>query len=124
MEEKQKIDIAVFRFSVIHDFVDAGNGRSDYAPVDAAEAVDNYRRILEIVGQVAAETIAPNAEPTKTPILAVSSNASDNAGRGRMPALRAGQAFGHARGGEIGVAIRDWGTFLDPRSRKDWWQGR
>ena len=27
-----------------------------------AEAVDNYRRILEIVGDVAAETIAPNAE--------------------------------------------------------------
>jgi len=48
----------------------------------------------------------------------------NDAGRGRLPALRAGQAFGRARGGEVGVAIRDWGTFLDPRSRKDWWRGR
>lgn len=48
----------------------------------------------------------------------------NDAGRSRLPALRAGQAFGRARGDEIGVAIRDAGTFLDPRSRKDWWQGR
>ena len=50
--------------------------------------------------------------------------ASDSAGRGRLPALRAGQALGYARGGEIGVAIRDNGTFMDPRSRADWWRGR
>jgi len=45
-------------------------------------------------------------------------------GRGSLPALRAGQPFGRARGSEIGVAIRDTGAFMDPRSRKDWWQGR
>ncbi len=38
------------------------NGRDDYAPVNAADAADNYRRILEIAGQVAGEMIAPNAE--------------------------------------------------------------
>jgi len=48
----------------------------------------------------------------------------NEAGRGRLPALRAGQAFGRARGDEIGVVIRDRGAFMDPRSRKDWWQGR
>ncbi len=48
----------------------------------------------------------------------------NQAGRSRLPALRAGQAFGRARGVEIGVAIRDSGSFMDPRSRKDWWQGR
>ncbi len=31
-------------------------------PADAADAVDNYRRVLEIIGEVAAEVIAPNAE--------------------------------------------------------------
>jgi alkylation response protein AidB-like acyl-CoA dehydrogenase len=36
--------------------------RPDYAPRSADEAVDNYHRILEIVGQIAGETIAPNAE--------------------------------------------------------------
>ncbi len=40
----------------------AENGDADYVPVDAQDTVDDYRRILEIVGQVAAETIAPNAE--------------------------------------------------------------
>ena len=48
----------------------------------------------------------------------------NSVGRSHLPALRAGQAFGRARGDTIGVAIRDNGTFLDPRSRKDWWQGR
>lgn len=48
----------------------------------------------------------------------------NQAGRGNLPALRAGQALGRARSGEIKVAIRDSGTFLDPRSRKDWWRGR
>jgi len=46
----------------------------------------------------------------------------NGAGRGHLPALRPGQAFGRARGSEISAAIRDNGSFLDPRSRKDWWQ--
>ena len=48
----------------------------------------------------------------------------NSAGRGQLPALRNGQAFGRARDSEIGVVIRDNGAFMDPRSRKDWWQGR
>ena len=51
-------------------------------------------------------------------------NQWNDAGRSWLPALRAGQAFGRASGETIGVSIRDSGTFLDPRSRKDWWQGR
>ncbi len=47
--------------------------------------------------------------------------AMNAAGRTNLPALRSGQAFGRARG-EIGVAIRDTGAFMDPRSRKDWWK--
>ncbi len=38
-----------------------GKGK-EYAPVDAADAIDNYRRILEIVGDVAANYVAPRAE--------------------------------------------------------------
>jgi len=49
---------------------------------------------------------------------------SNDAGRGGLPALRGGQPFGRARGYEIGVAIRDTGMFMDPRSRKDWWQSK
>jgi hypothetical protein len=48
----------------------------------------------------------------------------NDAGRDKLPALRGGQPFGRARGSEIGVAIRDTGTFMDPRSRRDWWQLR
>ncbi len=45
----------------------------------------------------------------------------NNAGRHQLPALRAGQAIGRALSNHIGVAIRDTGAFMDPRSRKDWW---
>ena len=36
----------------------------DHAPTDAADAVDNYRRILTMLGELAAEQIAPTAEET------------------------------------------------------------
>ena len=34
----------------------------DYAPQDVEDALDSYRRVLEIVGDVCGEVIAPNAE--------------------------------------------------------------
>ena len=40
---------------------DAENGDADYAPLNENDAVDDYRRVLEIVGHVAAETLAVNA---------------------------------------------------------------
>lgn len=46
----------------------------------------------------------------------------DAAGRSELPALVGGQPFGLAIEDEIKVSIRDAGSFLDPRSRKDWWQ--
>jgi hypothetical protein len=45
-------------------------------------------------------------------------------GRGQLPALRSGQAFGRAAGSSILVGIQDAGTWMEPRSRNDWWQGR
>lgn len=41
----------------------------------------------------------------------------------RLPALRNNQKLGVALNDQIQVAIRDRGAFMDPRSRKDWWQG-
>jgi alkylation response protein AidB-like acyl-CoA dehydrogenase len=38
------------------------NGDADFVPIDEQDAVDNYRHVLEIVGQVSADTLAPNAE--------------------------------------------------------------
>ena len=49
---------------------------------------------------------------------------ADQAGRGELPALRAGQTFGRTKSNEIRIAIRDTGAFMDPRSGKDWWRGR
>ncbi len=43
------------------DFADAQAG-IDYAPADETDAIDNYRRVLEIVGDVAGDVIAPRAE--------------------------------------------------------------
>lgn len=48
---------------------------------------------------------------------------ADANGRQQLPALQHNQAFGTAVSDEVGVTIRDRGAFLDPRSRKDWWQG-
>lgn len=45
-------------------------------------------------------------------------------GRRSLPALRGHQPFGTAIGDEIKIAVRDSGSFMDPRSRNDWWQGR
>jgi alkylation response protein AidB-like acyl-CoA dehydrogenase len=49
----------------IADVQEDGFARTDnspYAPQDAHDAVDNYRRILKIAGDVAANTIAPRAD--------------------------------------------------------------
>lgn len=46
------------------------------------------------------------------------------AGRRELPVLRGHHPFGKALGEEIKIAARDWGSFIDPRSRNDWWQGR
>ena len=43
-------------------------------------------------------------------------------GRYQLPALRSGEPLGRAANTTLLVAIRDRGTFLDPRSRKDWWR--
>lgn len=42
---------------------------------------------------------------------------------GRLPGLRNNQPVGVVLGDTVTVAVRDVGAFLDPRSRKDWWQG-
>ncbi len=42
---------------------DSPNGDADYAPVDIDDAVDNYWRVLELVGEIAADYLAPHAEP-------------------------------------------------------------
>jgi len=55
------IDLAEIARIQEDDFADARNG-VDYAPADAEDAIDNYRRILDIVGDLAGNTIAPRAE--------------------------------------------------------------
>ena len=43
-----------------HGFADAG--KFDYAPVDTEDALDNYDRLLEIVGDISENVIAANSE--------------------------------------------------------------
>lgn len=57
----QHIDVRELARIQEDDFLDLAS-RPGYAPRDVEEAVDNYRRVLEIIGQVAGDTIAPNAE--------------------------------------------------------------
>lgn len=39
-----------------------------------------------------------------------------------LPGVRGGQRIGIAAGNSLTIAVRDRGVFMDPRSRKDWWQ--
>jgi hypothetical protein len=58
----QHLDLAEFARIQEDDFARRDNGDTDFAPENAADAVDNYRRVLTIVGEIAGEIIAPNAE--------------------------------------------------------------
>ncbi len=40
---------------------------------------------------------------------------------GKLPGVSNNQRIGVAKGAEVRIAVRDRGTFLDPRSRRDWW---
>ena len=40
----------------------ADKDKYDYAAVDFDDAIDNYDKVLEIVGEICGETLAPNAE--------------------------------------------------------------
>jgi hypothetical protein len=48
-------------------------------------------------------------------------NQLNSTGRIQMPAVNNCQVVGTAAGNEVLVAIRDEGTFMDPRSAEDWW---
>lgn len=48
-------------------------------------------------------------------------NQSNSAGRSELPAVYSCQILGTTQQGEVRVAIRDTGQFMDPRSKKDWW---
>jgi alkylation response protein AidB-like acyl-CoA dehydrogenase len=56
------IDLAELARVQEDNFARVDNGDADYVPENAADAVDNYRRLLEIVGEVSGDMIAPNAE--------------------------------------------------------------
>ena len=56
------IDLKELATIVEDGFVPSDGPGSEYAPMDAADAIDNYRRILTIAGDVAGNQIAPRAE--------------------------------------------------------------
>lgn len=57
------------------------------------------------------------------PALLALYRAKDAAGRHELPALHNHERFANASGSTLIVAIRDTGSFMDPRVRKDWWVG-
>lgn len=87
---------------------------------DESRVTLKYTRNDDVVSGYTIHIEGICVEPT---LLATYRNA-DNAGRRDLPALYPFQAVGRATGGELRVAIRDTGIFMDPRSRKDWWVGR
>jgi 3-(methylthio)propanoyl-CoA dehydrogenase len=60
------LDLAHLAMVQEDGFAPLDRSGAEYAPRDAADAVDNYRRVLTIVGDVAANAIAPRAEQVDT----------------------------------------------------------
>ncbi len=56
------LDLAEIASVQEDEFTHASGPGAEYAPRDAADAIDNYRRVLTIVGDVAANHISPRAE--------------------------------------------------------------
>lgn len=54
MADLARMQEADFTPNILHD--------CDYRPKDAEDAVDNYRRILDVIGDIAGEIVAPSAE--------------------------------------------------------------
>jgi hypothetical protein len=48
-------------------------------------------------------------------------NQANSQGRTSLPALGGGEIVGTAANSEILVSVRDSGSFMDPRWRRDWW---
>ena len=61
-------------------------------------------------------------DPNLLALYRAQNNAEGWRSTGRLPALRNDQIFGRALSDEVKVAIRDNGSFMDPRSGKDWWR--
>ena len=58
----EHVDLAELARIQEDDFTRNKGPGSDYAPVDADDAIDNYRRILTIAGDIAGNHVAPRAE--------------------------------------------------------------
>lgn len=50
------------RIASLHELDFKDSEHCDYAPENLADAVDNYQRVLNVVGEIAAEYIAPRSE--------------------------------------------------------------
>ena len=57
------------------------------------------------------------------PALVALYEAQNATGRASLPALHNNERLGRALTDTLLIAIRDTGSFMDPRSRKDWWVG-
>ena len=58
----EHVDLAEVAAVQEDGFTRSNGPGKEYAPLDAADAIDNYRRILTIVGDLAGDQIAPRAE--------------------------------------------------------------
>lgn len=83
-----------------------------------------YSRRDSVVGGYSAHIENVCVDPNLVALYQAQVDADGYHSTNYLPALRNNQVLGTALDGEIRVTIRDGaGSFLDPRSRKDWWQG-
>ena len=91
---------------------------------DEKQITLKYTRQDSVVGGYSANIENVCVDPNLLALYRAQVDADGYHSTNYLPALRNDEPFGTALDGEIRVTIRDGaGSFLDPRSRKDWWWG-
>lgn len=90
---------------------------------DERQITLGYTRRDTVAGGYVVHILGVCVDPNLLALYRAQNDANGWRTSGRLPALRNDQIIGLAAGEELKVSIRDNGSFMDPRSGKDWWRG-
>lgn len=106
-----------------HAEIFAGGFKALVLYADERQITLGYSRRDSVAGGYVVHLLDVCVDPNLLALYRAQNDANGWRASGRLPALRNGQFFGAALGNELKISIRDSGSFMDPRSAKDWWRG-
>ncbi len=106
-----------------HAEIFAGGFKALVLYADERQITLGYSRRDSVAAGYVVHLLGVCVDPNLLALYRAQNDANDRRVSGQLPALRNGQPFGVALSHELKVSIRDNGSFMDPRSAKDWWRG-